>query len=184
MSGFAPTVHSVHFYDTDQALIHRLSAIVSSGLLTGSAVLIVATAGHRRDLETALASLGVDVKKYARERRVMMCDAEEMLSRFMVDGSPDEFRFQLSVGALVADAKQAVLGHAQGLVVFGEMVSLLWEQGNKGGALALERLWNDLLNDRAFHLHCAYPRTLFFEDHQGMMNVCESHSQIFGELAS
>ena len=183
MSSLAPTVHSVHFYDTEKALIHRLCAIVSSGLLTGSSVLIVATEQHRRELESALGLLNVDVQKYANKGRIIMCDAEEMLSKFMVRGMPDECSFELSVGKVLSDAKAAALSNEHGLVVFGEMVSVLWEEGNKGGALALERLWNDLLNQRAFHLHCAYPRRLFSEDQEGMINISESHSHIVG-LAS
>jgi len=37
-----------------------------------------------------------------------------------------------------------------GLPFFGEMVAILWSEGNKVGALELERLWNDVLKDHAF----------------------------------
>jgi len=69
-------------------------------------------------------------------------------------------------------------------VIFGEMVAVLWDEGNRVGALALEHLWNDLLNNQAFHLHCAYPRTLFAGDEAGLFNICESHSQVVGVTAS
>ena len=62
--------------------------------------------------------------------------------------------------------------------VAGEMVSVLWEQGNKTGALALERLWNELPNERAFHLHCAYPRAIFSQDDSGFANICDTHSHV------
>src|SRR5438128_2169854 len=70
--------------------------------------------------------------------------------------------------------------HDRGLVVFGEMVSVLWNEGNRVGALALEHLWNEVLKQQAFQLHCAYPRTLFVGDEAGIFNICESHSQILG----
>lgn len=183
MSSLTPAVHSVQFYDTHEALIDRLCAVVCSGFLIGNAALIVATADHRKQLVKALDALKVDVRAYMREQQFTMCDAEETLARFMVNGLPDPQLFLSSVGQLVADAKQASRSQDQGLVVFGEMVSVLWDQGNREGALALERLWNDLLNERAFHLHCAYHRSLFAEDRSGLVSVCDFHSHILGSLA-
>jgi len=182
MSAFAP-VHSVHFYDTNEALIERLCGIVSSGLNIGNAVLIVATQDHRDQLVGALEQNGVAVKTHIREERFVMCDAKEMLSRFMVGRMPDTGLFLASMGKLLADAKKSARSKEQGLVVFGEMVGVLWDEGNKAGALSVERLWNDILNETAFHLHCAYPRALFDEDEAGMTNICDSHSHVVGALS-
>lgn len=44
---------------------------------------------------------------------------------------------------------------------FGEMVALLWAEGNHGGAIRLEELWNDLQNSHSFALFCAYPMNGF-----------------------
>jgi hypothetical protein len=41
---------------------------------------------------------------------------------------------------------------------FGEEVALLWSQGNVPGAIALESLWNDVVDHQRFSLLCAYPR--------------------------
>ena len=183
MSSAVPSVHSVHFYDSHEALIDRLRGVVSAGLVIGNSVLIVATEDHRNQLIRALQLLDVDVRECARQNRFTMCDAEEMLSKFMVKGLPDPALFLSSVGTLLAEAKRSARSEEQGLVVFGEMVAVLWEKGNRAGALALEKLWNDLLNERAFHLHCAYPRAHFAQDEAGMVNVCESHSHILGKLA-
>jgi hypothetical protein len=177
------TVHSVQFYDTHQALIDRLCGVVSSALLVGNSVLIVATKDHRELLTKSLQRLEVHVRNYAREERFTMCDAEEMLSKFMAKGMPDPKLFLSSVGKLLIDVKKAARSKDQGLTVFGEMVAVLWDKGNKTGALALEGLWNDLLNESAFHLHCAYPRSLFSQDEAGMLNVCESHSHVAGLLS-
>jgi hypothetical protein len=178
MSASVPPVHSVQFYDTHEALIDRLCGVVCSGLLLGNSVLIIATEEHRKQLTTALQRLEVDIKSYAREERFTMCDAEGLLSKFMVNDMPDLKRFLSSVGELLTHSKQAARGKDQGFTVFGEMVSVLWEQGNKTGALALERLWNELLNERAFHLHCAYPRAIFSQDDSGFANICDTHSHV------
>ena len=95
MSAFAP-IHSVHFYDTNKALIDRLCGIVSSGLDIGNAILVVATADHRDQLLDALAINGVDVAKHVHEDRLTLCDAKEMLSMFMVGKFLIQRCFQLA----------------------------------------------------------------------------------------
>lgn len=173
-------VHSVHFYDQHEALIERLRGIVASGLEMGNAIIIVATADHRRQLVKALEKRGVDVRAAENAGRFIPCDASETLDTFMVKGMPDRKRFMQSVGSLLNEAKLAARGAGQGLTVFGEMVAVLWEQGNQKGALALEAIWNDVLNDRAFHLHCAYPRWQFAneQDQTGITSICGHHSHV------
>jgi hypothetical protein len=178
----APAVHSVHFYDGEHALISRLRGVVATGLEMGNSVLIVATEGHRRELSRALAKRGVDVPSYEKKGMFIACDARETLASFMVNDRPDRARFLASVGGLLAEAKRAARSSGQGLTVFGEMVAVLWEEGNRIGALELEAYWNDLLNDRAFHLHCAYPRAGFAaNDSEGMLAICQAHSHVIGE---
>jgi hypothetical protein len=63
------------------------------------------------------------------------------------------------------------------LTVFGEMVSVLWDEGKKDAALQLEALWNDALRERAFHLHCAYPRLGFINDGDETA-VCGAHTHV------
>lgn len=178
MASLAP-VHSVQFYDDHEALIDRLCGVVSSGLLIGNSVLTVSTAAHRMQLIKALERLEVDVRNYAREGRFAMCDAQEMLAMFMVNGYPDTKLFTASMGRLLVDSKKAASSKEQGLTVFGEMVAILWEEGNKSGALALETLWNDVMSQRAFHLHCAYPRWLFGSEGE-FADICGAHSHILG----
>jgi hypothetical protein len=178
----SPVVHSVHFYDADEALIQRLLSVVVSSLEAGNSILIVATDDHRRQLTAALRKRGYDVPRLESDATLAFFNAHETLAYFMVNGMPSRERFLNSVGDLIASAKQAARNSTRGLTVFGEMVAVLWEQGNKTAALQLEALWNDLLNDRAFHLHCAYPRSLFAnaDEAGGMESICESHSHVVG----
>ena len=62
---------------------------------------------------------------------------------------------------------------------FGEMVALLWHQGNVAGAIALESLWNDLAQQQRFSLLCAYPTTGLTAAELGDVNeVCRLHSVV------
>ncbi len=65
--------------------------------------------------------------------------------------------------------------------IFGEMVALLWEQGNQTAALRLEALWNELRSTtHPFSLLCAYPMSLFVGPERAELftQMCELHSQV------
>ena len=178
--GSLPTVHSVHFYESHDALIGRLSGIVHSGLLIGNSVLLVCTAEHREQLLQSMERLEVNVRDPARQGRFSIYDASQMLAMFMVDGQPDAGLFVASVGRVLAEGKKAARSKDGGLTVFGEMVAVLWEDGNKDGAMALERLWNRVMEDRAFHLHCAYPNWLFDDGEAELQDICRVHTHVLG----
>ena len=175
-----PVIHSVHIYDESASLIKRLCGIVSSGLQAGNAVLIVATKEHRERLCKELADAATNVQQETQAGRLAMFDAEKILGTFMLGGKPDRALFIQSIGTLLEAARKKARSKDAGLIVFGEMVGVLWEQGNKQGALELEQLWSDTLNSRAFHLHCAYPRSTFMKtgDEAGLAEVCRAHSQV------
>lgn len=181
----APIVHSVQFYDYDEALIARLSNIITSAIETGNSVLVVATEEHRRDLTKSLEKKINDLQNLKSDGRLNFLDADETLSLFMVNGLPDRDLFAKSLGDLVSNAKLAAWNGHRGLTVFGEMVSVLWERGNVSAALELEELWNEMLNDQAFHLHCAYPKSLFSrgESQTLIAAICDGHSHVIGQAA-
>jgi len=177
MSSQPPPVHTVHVYEQEVDLITRLSAIVSTSLRLGDAVLIVATQDHRHRLVSELEKAGIDVGASVRDGRYIMLDAAETLSTFMLNGSPDAARFSASVGKVLEDARARAKSKDQGLTVFGEMVAVLWDGGQKEAALALEGIWNSALADSTFNLHCAYPCTVF-SDPTELRSVCEVHSHV------
>ena len=47
---------------------------------------------------------------------------------------------------------------------FGEMVAILWAQGNDGATVRLEHLWNKFSQKAQFCLFCAYPKAGFTKD--------------------
>jgi len=176
-----PLVHSVHFYHRDEALIARLQKIVVTALASGNSAVVVATKEHRAQLASALRDAGSQIEKLAGER-LQMFDAEQALGKFMVDGHPSDKRFLEFVDKLLDDARRAATNERSGVTVFGEMVAILWSEGNKVGALELERLWNDSLHDRAFHLHCAYPRWILQDGSDTLLlkSICDEHSLVLG----
>lgn len=177
----APIVHSVYFYDTEEALILRLVGIVTSALNSGNAALMVVTPEHAHQLTQCLSPR---LFRTTHElTRLTVIDAKETLDKFMVEGMPDRDRFRQTVKKLVAEASIPADRTGGKLTVFGEMVALLWAAGQKEAALAVEQLWNELLADGHFYLHCAYPKSQFtYEERSSIGSICELHSHTFGAL--
>jgi hypothetical protein len=61
---------------------------------------------------------------------------------------------------------------------YGEMVDLLWKEGNTDGAIALEKLWNELAHQYSFSLLCAYAVDDCLKEAQtaAFKRMCDQHS--------
>lgn len=167
--------HLVEFYENEELLADSVRAHIEPGLRGREAVIVVATEEHRALFEAALSRGGVDVGAARAAGRYLDVDAEETLSRFMVDGAPDPGRFWTAIGDLIATT-----GSGRPVRIYGEMVAVLWAEDDVWAAIALEDLWNDLADVRPFSLLCAYPITAFDEaEHTGLFRLlCQQHSPV------
>jgi hypothetical protein len=172
-SAGSPVVHSVHFYEHDDALIQRLGSVVASALAEGGTALLIMTPEHRDQLCRFLTKRAIDTYSFERSGRLHILDAQETLNAFMLEGLPSPQLYHAVVGQLARE----LVADSTSLTAFGEMVALLWKQGNKEGALELEALWNQLLSESSFHLHCAYAKSLFRNDEKrDIQSICDHHS--------
>jgi signal transduction histidine kinase/CheY-like chemotaxis protein len=168
--------HFVQFYETDAFLLNSVSGFLGTGLSCGDAAIMVGTQVHRDGLSTLLAQHGLDLHGLQKSGQFIMLDAAETLSQFIVNGSPDPVLFREVVGGLV---ERAAVGRKQ-VRIFGEMVALLWTEGNSQAAIDLENLWNELQKTHPFILFCGYSLNgLGGESHaQPLMDVCGTHSRV------
>jgi hypothetical protein len=165
------TVHAVQFYETDDYLLQTLADYVVGALATGDAAIVVATDAHRSALAERLAGRAIDVGQVTSTGSYFALDAKELLERFTVDGSISPTRFGEVVGSLVVRARGE--SKTRQVRVFGEMVALLWADGDRNGALVLEELWNDLTRRLSFPLLCAYPASFFSTDVESVVHVAD-----------
>ncbi len=147
----------MHFYETDAVFCDSLSAFVGAALGAGGACIVVATPIHQKELLHRLESYGIDVQKCAAEHRYTALDAEDTLSRILINGEADPSLFASMIEPFLTRAKASVGRRSCPIVVFGEMVALLWTQGMRDAAIKLEHLWNGLVRKHNFALRCAYP---------------------------
>lgn len=168
--------HLVEFYETEDFLVDTVRAFVEPALRGGDAAIVVATEAHRVRFEEALRAAGVDVDAATREDRYLAFDAAETLSRLMVGGKPDPDRFEEAVAETMDRAEQG----GRQVRLYGEMVTLLWDERDVASALALEDLWNDLAETRTFVLLCAYPLQAFGDEAstRPFRRVCDQHTRV------
>ena len=171
--------HVVQLYTDDRFLVDTLSRFVGGALAVGDAAVVVATASHNQDLAKRLSARGLDTAKAAAQGRYVVLDAAETLRQIMVGGAIDQSRFNEMVGGVLTKVKSTLTEESR-LVVFGEMVALLWAEGLAQEAIRLEELWNDLGKHHSFSLLCAYPMSGFnTERHvEPFLKICEQHSSV------
>ncbi|MDP9275366.1 MAG: ATP-binding protein, partial [Chloroflexota bacterium] len=149
--------HLVQYYEKEGFLYDRVTDFMSDGLRGSDAAVLIATRAHREGVESRLRSKGVDLPHLTTGGRYHALDAQDTLSRFMVDGTPDPHRFANTIGPVIRTAR----GGDRRVLAFGEMVAVLWAEGNREAAVRLEELWNDLAQRETFALLCAYPISHF-----------------------
>jgi PAS domain S-box-containing protein len=164
--------HLVQLYESDTFLLDQLTKFIGAGLQNGEAGIVIATPAHRSSLARRLQ----ECNGSWHPDHYIALDAAETLSRFMVDGWPDEQRFTVVIESLLRRAQDG----NRPVRAFGEMVALLWEEGKQEAALRLEELWDGLIHTHSFSLLCAYPmRSFGREEHaHSFLQVCDAHSGV------
>ena len=166
--------HFVELYDDDVALMSSVRTFVTVGINEGEAAVVIATPAHREAIERELGRT-LDVQAAREQGLFQTRDAAETLALFMGDGRPDPVKFDRVIGDVLADAARG----GRRVRVFGEMVAVLWAEGNVAAALALEDHWNRLGRSQRFRLFCAYPTEAFAaDDTSSLSGVCNRHSHV------
>jgi hypothetical protein len=172
--------HYVQFYQSESDLLSQLSRYVQTGLRQSETCLVVATQAHRQQLEEWLLQGGVDVASARLSGSYLSIDAADTLRKFMGEDMPNKVRFQQTVGSLV----ETLASKNKPLRIYGEMVALLWKDGNKEAVLELENMWNELLAKHPCNLFCAYPELHFIMDRAVHDEIADCHTWSASSLAT
>jgi PAS domain S-box-containing protein len=168
----------VQFYDDDGFLATVVNEFLAGGLRDDQPVIVVATPAHAESFLTRLRADGIDVVAARRNRRLTVLDARDLLSQFMNRQLPDPQRFRAVVGRVI---EQCLAGREKTQIrAYGEMVDVLWKDGNIEGAIRLEDLWNELARTYDFSLLCAYSMGNFCRasDADHFRQLCSQHTHV------
>ena len=188
-SGLCDQGHVVHFYTDDAVLLDELAALFRGSLGEGQSIAAIMTSSHRSGLESRLVAQGVDVSEATRDGRLCLLDADQALSEFMEPTGPSRERFLSQFENMLRALRATTVAKGSGVVVFGEMVAVLWAQKKYEAAIRLEELWNELALTSSFYLCCAYPGNAFRDSLTPVSytEICAQHSHVvsvFGHLRS
>jgi hypothetical protein len=171
----APNDHVVQIYETEEVFLNTLVDFIGNGVNAGDSVIVIATKEHLQALYERLSAYTLKVHSLISEGQYIPLDAAETLSKFMVDGYPDEQRFNEVVSGVLVKARNK----NRQVRAFGEMVALLWAERNYSATVALEHMWNRFCARESFCLFCAYPKSGFTQDARtSLRKICGTHSKI------
>ena len=171
--------HVVLFYRDEEELASSVSEFLLPAVTDGNGTaIVIATADHRRSFEERLAGAGVDVAAARARGSYLDFDASQTIRGFMVGDRPDPAGFWRVTSPLLRRAAEA----GQPVLVFGEMVSLLWDAGLINAAIEVEVMWNELGGQHPFSLLCAYPARPVACSHylDALTEVCRTHTEVTG----
>ncbi|HEY0808590.1 MAG TPA: MEDS domain-containing protein, partial [Longimicrobiales bacterium] len=169
--------HVVQFYEDDEFLFEAVSGFLIQGLNAGQPTMVFARPETRRACATRLERNGCDYSGAIQSGRLVVRDAREALATFMRGSMLDETRFINEVGTVV---EKVSAGNNMKVRAYGEMVDVLFRDGNAQAALRLEELWNKLAQEHAFELLCAYSINNFYTETHAhhLKEICRTHSHV------
>ena len=166
--------HALSFYADDAELVATVAAFFADGFAAGETISVVATPEHRSALEHALLRLGVPHRHLRDPARYRPFDAAEVLKELMPQGELVVEQFHARLATVLGP------GHTR---IFGEMVALLWADGDVASAIQLEELWNEAGELATFSLLCSYPRSVLDDKNGGVAEIsgmCAAHNLVAG----
>jgi len=167
--------HAVRFYESDRSLARIVAEFLHEALDGGAPGIVVATARQREEIIRELTDRSLDVGALQRSHDLLFLDAGETLSTFMSDGQPDAQKFTDQMCQVI---ERVCRGRTNCTVrIFGQMVDVLWQQGERDAAIRLEMLWNQLARTEAFSLLCGYAIGNFYKE-ASVEEVRGQHSHI------
>lgn len=174
------SAHIVQFFRSDDEYVSAVGHFLRDGLTAGETCVAVATAEHHRKLDGYLRDLGLDPDTLCAEYRYVPLQAEQLLPTFFdAHSGIDQQRFHRQFNQLIIQAAS----RGQPVRLFGEMVSLLAEQGHPELAIQLEELWNELSRQHNFSLFCSYQTSPFTENPRYRKLLHSMHTHVMGEDA-
>ena len=167
--------HAVRFYEGEKSLAQITAKFLVEGLAVHHPAIVVATPSMRAALIIELTTQSFDVVELQRSGELALLDAKDLLSTFMIDGKPQAVKFNDKMCEVI---DQACHGRSHCKVrIFGQMVDVLWREGQHEAAIQLEMLWNHLARNQAFSLLCGYAVGNFYKD-ANFEEICGQHSHV------
>jgi hypothetical protein len=157
--------HVVEFYGRDpQRSAENVARYLAEGLGGGGAALVIAEATRRAAIVEELERLA-DLALVG--DRLVLLDDCEMFDKLTRDGRVDA----ALANEVLCPLLRSLTAQFASVRAYGEIVGTLWAHRAFGEAIALERIWNEILTGEEVDLYCGYPIDVLGEEFQ-MPTAC------------
>jgi hypothetical protein len=178
LAAAGPRDHIVQLYQDQQFLNRAVCRFAAGAIANGEGVILVPTAAHWEAFRPRLEAEGVDVTAAQNRGQLTVVDADELLPTFMHGTMPDAPVFLGLAGEVIAKAR----GETRYPRVrwWGEMVNVLWEQGNVAASMSLEDQFDHLAKHHEIAIFCSFVMDNFkSEVHSRLLpRLAQNHSHL------
>lgn len=173
-----PDGHIVQLYDDSDFYGEAISHFAAEGLVRGESIILVATDENWRNISGRLKSKGFDVAELFGAGQLTVLDANETLPKFMRNGSPDGDIFKPLARETIRKAKRG--GRFPAVRWWGEMVNVLYVDGNERGSNRLEQFFDEVSHQETIPIFCSflmdkYDLKIYDE---AFAHVCHTHCNV------
>jgi hypothetical protein len=154
LASAGPRDHIVQLYQDQQFLNRAVCRFAAGAIANGEGVILVPTVAHWEAFRPRLEAEGVNVAEAQDRGQLTVVDADELLPRFMKDAMPDAPVFLGLAADVIATARREA--RYPRVRWWGEMVNVLWEQGNVAASMSLEDQFDRLAQHHEIAIFCSF----------------------------
>jgi hypothetical protein len=170
--------HIVQLYQDADFYGEAISHFTAEGLARGESIILVATQPNWKNISARLRAKGFDAEQLLRDGQLTLLDADRTLPAFMVGNLPDGDIFKPLARQTIAKARAG--GKFPRVRWWGEMVNVLYVEGNARGSHRLEELFDEVAHEERIAIFCSFLMDKFdpkvYDEAFG--NVCLTHSHV------
>jgi hypothetical protein len=178
LASAGPRDHIVQLYQDQQFLNRAVCRFAAGAIANGEGVILVPTAAHWEAFQPRLEAEGVDLGAAQSSGQLTVVDADELLPRFIRDAMPEAPVFLGLAADVISRAQNG--GRYKKVRWWGEMVNILWEQGNVAASMDLEDQFDRLAKHHEIAIFCSFVMDNFDgEVHSRMLpRLGQNHSHL------
>jgi hypothetical protein len=173
-----PDGHIVQLYQDEAFYGEAISHFAAEGLVRGESVILVATKPNWKNISARLAAKGFQPERLFSQGQLTFLDADETLPRFMRGNDPDGSIFKPLAKQTIARARAG--GKFPRVRWWGEMVNVLYVDGNPRGSNRLEQFFDEVAHEESIAIFCSFLMDKFdpkiYDEAFG--HVCSTHSHV------
>jgi len=173
----SPNNHQIQFYNGEDSLFDSVSRFILPSFFSDEhAAIIVASKAHLGALDLYLRQQNLVPELLRKREQMLLAPAEGILEQLMPNGKVE--------GKIFFDFFTPLFEKLQEqypkLLVYGELVNVLCENGEHEQAHELEEVWESFLEGKEASLLCGYNLNVFARDglEDVFQRICRSHSHV------